>query len=92
MPTTFGDIAASRWLQAQPLDIQDLLNNYAQVRCSGLALLLLFEAEEFALATQCQAHRFARPEGLPELRVELRFSDRVLPALGTVPRPPTSQV
>jgi len=87
----FNSSVAQRWLESQPADIQDLLKNYAQVRCSGLGIVLLFECEEFAKAVRCQAHRFVRADGLPDVPVMLKFSGLVLPTLGTIPKPPKSQ-
>ena len=92
MPQTFNGLVAQRWLEAQPADIQDFLQNYAQVQCSGLGIVLLFECVEFAKAARCQAHRFVSPAGLPDVEVSLRFGDRCqVLAQGTTPTPPKSQ-
>ena len=91
MPHHFTGLVAQRWLESQPADIQDLLKNYAQVRCSGLGIVLLFECEEFAKAARCQAHRMVEPLGLPSLPVTFKFGDLILPVQGTTPRPPKYQ-
>ncbi|PZV02437.1 MAG: hypothetical protein DCF32_15050 [Leptolyngbya sp.] len=74
----FNELVKRRWLSAQPVDIQDYLEKYAEVRLgvcqSGRGefqtqIQVSFANSDYANVLRCQTSRLVQPDGLPELAV-----------------------
>jgi len=73
MNNNFNSTIRQRWLDSQPEDIQDFLNNHAEIEHLGQQISLVFPSFESAKAGQCLSPRIVQATGLPALSVEFKY-------------------
>jgi len=69
--TDFNGAIAEKWLSAQPWDLQQYLERYAQIQAIGLSLRIIFANQSYADALRCQQERLIKPCGIPRLSVSI---------------------